>query len=210
MHVALTGAVGFVGSHVLMELQEHGHEVTALVRDETQRTPSVPAAQRRPSSISMTRSAVVSLLRNADGVITPPVPVTPPARGWTQQLSTRHRSARRHRKAYCRSAPLGLRSQLRDHRGITVQCTSEVAWKEPIERRVLGAKGIRVVVPISGVPMETEEAVSPAYSRFAPRRRRQLGHAGTWTTAWPTVHVADLAGLLPSLLGKVTQLMATT
>jgi len=34
MKVALTGATGFIGSHVLSELEAHGHEVTALVRDE--------------------------------------------------------------------------------------------------------------------------------------------------------------------------------
>jgi nucleoside-diphosphate-sugar epimerase len=29
MKVALTGATGYIGSHVLTELHEHGHEVTA-------------------------------------------------------------------------------------------------------------------------------------------------------------------------------------
>jgi uncharacterized protein YbjT (DUF2867 family) len=32
MKVVLTGATGFIGSHVLTELQEHGHEVTAVIR----------------------------------------------------------------------------------------------------------------------------------------------------------------------------------
>jgi nucleoside-diphosphate-sugar epimerase len=34
--VVLTGATGFIGSRVLTELQDHRHEVTALVRDDTQ------------------------------------------------------------------------------------------------------------------------------------------------------------------------------
>ena len=36
MKVTLTGSTGFIGSHVLTELQTHGHEVTALVRDDAQ------------------------------------------------------------------------------------------------------------------------------------------------------------------------------
>ena len=36
MNVALTGATGFIGSHVLAELHKHGHDVTALVRDDAQ------------------------------------------------------------------------------------------------------------------------------------------------------------------------------
>ena len=52
MKVALTGATGFIGSHVLTELREHGHEVTALVRDddqaETRRGPRRHAGRGRP------------------------------------------------------------------------------------------------------------------------------------------------------------------
>jgi len=69
MHVALTGGTGFVGSHVLTELQEHGHEVTALVRDETQ-ADRVGARGAKAAVVDLyDRPAVASLLRNADGVI---------------------------------------------------------------------------------------------------------------------------------------------
>ena len=34
MRIALTGATGFVGSHIMAELQMGGHEATALVRDD--------------------------------------------------------------------------------------------------------------------------------------------------------------------------------
>ena len=36
MKVALTGATGFIGSHVLTDLYKHGHEVTALIRNDDQ------------------------------------------------------------------------------------------------------------------------------------------------------------------------------
>ena len=34
MNIALTGGNGYIGSHILDELLSHGHEVTALVRNE--------------------------------------------------------------------------------------------------------------------------------------------------------------------------------
>src|SRR2546421_7471896 len=69
MRVALTGATGFVGSHVLADLQEHGHEVTALVRDDTQA--DVVAARGATATVVdlYDRPAVVSLLSAADGAI---------------------------------------------------------------------------------------------------------------------------------------------
>jgi uncharacterized protein YbjT (DUF2867 family) len=36
MKVVLTGATGFIGSHLLADLHKHGHQVTALVRDDAQ------------------------------------------------------------------------------------------------------------------------------------------------------------------------------
>jgi uncharacterized protein YbjT (DUF2867 family) len=69
MKVALTGATGFIGSHVLTELREHGHEVAALVRDDSQAT-IVAARGATPTVVDLyDRLAVVSLLRGADGAI---------------------------------------------------------------------------------------------------------------------------------------------
>jgi nucleoside-diphosphate-sugar epimerase len=77
MKVALTGATGFVGSHVLADLHKHGHEVTALVRDDAQA--DTVAARGATPGCSATRT----------GPSTRPAPATPPARTWTPPWSTR-------------------------------------------------------------------------------------------------------------------------
>ena len=65
MKVALTGATGFIGSHVLAELQDHGHEVTALVHDEAG-AETVAAKGATPVVVDLyDRSAVVSALGDA-------------------------------------------------------------------------------------------------------------------------------------------------
>src|SRR3954449_1413739 len=69
MNVALTGATGFIGSHVLTELLEHGHEVTALVRDDAQ-AERVADRGATPTVVDLyDQSVVVSVLSNADGAI---------------------------------------------------------------------------------------------------------------------------------------------
>src|SRR5271163_4726436 len=69
MKVALTGATGFIGSHVLSELQEHGHSVAGLVRDASQ----ADAVADRGATATVVdlydRSALVGILRDADAAI---------------------------------------------------------------------------------------------------------------------------------------------
>ncbi len=62
MKVAFTGATGFIGSHVLTDLQKHGHEVTALVRDDTH-ADTVAARDAKAAVLDLyDRPAVASLL----------------------------------------------------------------------------------------------------------------------------------------------------
>lgn len=83
MQVALTGATGFVGSHVLTELHEHGHEVIALVRNEVQ-AEVVKDRGAAPAVVDLyDRPAVARVLSEADGAIHTASPVTKPARTWT-------------------------------------------------------------------------------------------------------------------------------
>jgi uncharacterized protein YbjT (DUF2867 family) len=69
MKVALTGATGFIGSHVLADLHKHGHEVTALVRDDTQ-ADIVATRGAAPVVVDLyDRPAVTKLLGRTDGAI---------------------------------------------------------------------------------------------------------------------------------------------
>jgi uncharacterized protein YbjT (DUF2867 family) len=69
MKIALTGATGFIGSHILTELLLHGHEVTALVREDTDAV-SVAASGAAAAIVDMyDRSAVAKLFSDADGAV---------------------------------------------------------------------------------------------------------------------------------------------
>ena len=69
-----------------------------------------------------------------------------------------------------------------------------VSWKEPIERRVLGAAGMRGVVIVSSVAYGDGGGGIPGLLLGSPRD--DAGHLimlGTGQQHWSTVHVADLA-----------------
>jgi uncharacterized protein YbjT (DUF2867 family) len=69
MNVALTGAAGYIGSHILNELHEHGHEVTALVRDDAQ-ADVVAEHGATPAVVDLyDQSSVAKQLADADGAV---------------------------------------------------------------------------------------------------------------------------------------------
>src|SRR5947199_1498769 len=196
MHVALTGAVGFVGSHILMELQEHGHDVTALVRDETQ-ADFVGARGAKAAVVDLyDRPAVASLLRNADGVIHTASPGDATSAGLdTAVVDAVIEALEGTGKAYLQISGLwvfGANPSITEESPFNAPAM--VAWKEPIERRVLNAKGIRVVVPISGVAYGDGGGGIPGLLLGSPRDDAgNLVMLGTGQQHWSTVHAADLA-----------------
>ena len=70
MNVVLTGATGFIGSaRPGRASKQHGHQVTAVVRDDAQ-SDAISSRGARPAVVDLhDRPAVVGLLRNADGAI---------------------------------------------------------------------------------------------------------------------------------------------
>jgi nucleoside-diphosphate-sugar epimerase len=199
MNVVLTGATGFIGSHVLTDLQEHGHQVTALVRDEDQRA-AVAARGTKAAVVDLyDRAAVVGQLAQADGA----VHTASPGDATSADLDSAVVDAVLEAfsgtgKAYLHISGLWIYG---DNVSITEDspfaAPAMVAWKEPIQRRVLDAGGIRGVVPVAGVAYGDGGGGIPGLVLGSPRDDAgNLIMIGTGRQHWPTVHVADLADFL--------------
>ena len=76
-----------------------------------------------------------------------------------------------------------------------------MAWREPIERRVLDATGMRGVVIVSGVAYGDGGGGMPGVLLGSPRDDAgNLIMLGTGQQHWSTVHVADLADFFRRVL----------
>ena len=203
MKVALTGATGFIGSHVLTDLQKHGHEVTALVRDDT-RAETVAARGAKASVVDLyDRSAVASLLRNSDGAIH----TASPGDATTADMDSAVADAVIEAfagtgKPYIEISGMWVYG---DNTAITEESAFHapalVAWKEPIERRVLGARGMRPVVIVSSTVYGDGGGAIPGALLGSPRDDAgNLIMIGTGQQHWSTVHVADLADFFRRVL----------
>jgi nucleoside-diphosphate-sugar epimerase len=203
MRVALTGATGFIGSHVLAELVEHGHEVTALVRDQ----PQADVVERRGATPAVVdiydRPAVVSLLRDADGVIH----TASPGDATSADLDSAMVDAALEAlagsgKPYIHISGAwiyGSNTSIDEESPMTAPAM--VSWKEPIDRRVLAATDVRGVVIVSSVAYGDGAGGIPGLLLGSPRDDAgNLIMLGTGDQHWSTVHVADLADIFRRVL----------
>ena len=196
MKVALTGATGFVGSHVLAELEEHGHEVTALVRGDAD-AEAVAARGVTPAVVDLyDRPTVLSRLSDADGAIH----TASPGDETSANLDSAVVDAAI--EAFTGTGKPYLHISGQWIYGANPAITEEsplnapalVSWKEPIHRRVLDANGMRGVVIVSGVAYGDGGGGIPGLLLGSPRDDAgNLIMLGTGQQHWSTVHVADLA-----------------
>jgi nucleoside-diphosphate-sugar epimerase len=196
MKVALTGATGFIGSHVLTNLFKHGHEVTALVRNDDQ-ADIVAARGATPIVVDLyDRPAVVRIFGNADGAIH----TASPGDATSADLDSAVVDAAI--DAYAGTGKPYLEISGVWVYGANTSITEDspfhapalVAWKEPIERRMLGVKDMRGAVIVSGVASGNGGGAIPGLLLGSPRDDQgNLIMLGTGQQHWPTVHVADLA-----------------
>jgi nucleoside-diphosphate-sugar epimerase len=203
MKVLLTGSTGFVGSHVLRELLDHGHEVTAPVRDDAQS--DVVAAQGAKAEVVdlYDRPALSQLLNESDGAIH----TASPGDATSADLDTAVVDAVIDAfdgtgKPYIQIGGLWAYG---DNTSITedspFNAPPMVSWKEPIERRVLGASGMRGVVPLSSVAYGDGGGGVPGLLLGSPRDDEgNLIMVGTGQQHWSTLHVADLADFFRRVL----------
>ena len=203
MNVALTGATGFIGSHVLAELQKHGHEVTALVRDDSQ-ADIVATRGATPIVVDLyDRPAMVSALRTADGA----VHTASPGDATSANLDAAVADAAIEAfvgtgKPYLQiSGAWVYGNNLAISEESPMNAPALVAWRQPIERRVLDAADMRGVVIVSGVAYGDGGGGVPGVLLGSPRDDAgNLVMLGTGQQHWSTVHAADLADFFRRVL----------
>jgi nucleoside-diphosphate-sugar epimerase len=203
MKVALTGATGFIGSHILAELQQHGHEVVALVRDDAQ--PDIVAGRgASPIVVDLyDQPTVVRLLRGADGAIHTASPGDETSANLDSAVADAAIDAFAGTgKPYIHISGVwvyGANSDITEESPFNAPAM--VSWREPIERRVLGASGMRGVVIVSGAAYGDGGGGIPGLLLGSPRDDvGNLIMLGTGEQHWPTVHVADLADFFRRVL----------
>jgi nucleoside-diphosphate-sugar epimerase len=201
MKVVLTGGTGFVGSHILAELLGHGHEVTALLRDD----PELVAARGAiPAVVDLyDRPAVVRLLSDADAAIHTASPGDETSASLDSAvLDAAIEAFAGSGKPYLHISGAWIYG---DNTSITEEAPFNappmVAWKLPIEQRVLDAEGMRGVVIVSSVAYGEGGGGLPGLLLGSPRDEDgNLIMLGTGQQHWTTVHVVDIADFFRRVL----------
>jgi nucleoside-diphosphate-sugar epimerase len=203
MKIALTGANGFIGSHILAELQSHGHEVIALVRDDTEAA-STTARGATPVIVDLyDRPSVVKLLGDSDGAVHTASPGDETSANLdTAVVDAAIEAFGANGKPYAHIGGLwtfGSNTLITE--GSAFNPARMVAWQPPILQRILDEPGMRGVVIVSSVAYGDGGGGVPGVLLGSPRDPDgNLIMLGTGRQHWSTVHVADLAAVFRNVL----------
>jgi nucleoside-diphosphate-sugar epimerase len=203
MNVALTGATGFIGSHVVDELLGHGHEVTALVRDDAQ-ADSALATGATPAVVDLYDTPrLTSLFSSADGAIHTASPGDATSANLDSAVVDAATAAFGGTgKPYLHISGdwiYGNNTAITEQ--LPIKAPAMVAWKEPIARRVLEAPDMRGVVIVSSVAYGDGGGGVTGILLGSPQDDAgNLIMLGTGQQHWSTVHVADLADFFRRVL----------
>jgi nucleoside-diphosphate-sugar epimerase len=203
MKVALTGATGFIGSHILTELVSHGHNVTALVRDEKQAATVADRGAKAAVVDLYDRPAVVKVFNDADGAVHAASPGDATSAALDSAVADAALEAYSgNGKPYAHTSGVWV---FGSNTSITEESPfnspAMVAWREPIERRLLAEKGMRGIVIVSSLAYGDGGGGVPRLLLASPRDSNgNLIMLGTGRQHWSTVHVADLANVFRRVL----------
>jgi nucleoside-diphosphate-sugar epimerase len=203
MNIALTGSAGYIGSHVLAELVAHGHKVTAAVRNDTE---AESAAGRGAAPVAVDlydQPALVKALSEMDGA----VHLASPGDETSADLDTAVLDAAIEAfgasgKPFVQISGLWIYGDNTDiDEASPIKAPAMVAWKEPIQRRLLSQTGVRGIVVVSSVAYGDAGGAIPGALLGSPRDDAgNLVMVGGGQQHWSNVHVADLAALFRRVL----------
>jgi nucleoside-diphosphate-sugar epimerase len=207
MKIALTGATGFIGSHILTELHSHGHEVTALVRNETQAA-NVAANGAVPALVDLyDLAAVVKVFEDADGA----AHTASPGDETSADLDAAVIDAAigafgTSGRPYAHISGLWVfGSNTSINEGSPYDAPPMVAWKQAIDQRVVDESGMRGILIVSGTAYGDGGGGVPGVLLGSPRDSEgNLIMLGSGGQHWATVHAADLAAVFRSVLENDT------
>ena len=196
MNIALTGATGFIGSHVQAALLEHGHTVTALVRD----TDQAERAGSRGATAKVVdlfdRAAVIGVLADVDAAIHTASPGDATSADMDATVVDAAIDAFAGTgKPYVHISGAWIYGNNTDiTEDSPTQAPALVAWKKPIDAKVVDATGMRGTIVVSSVAYGDGGGAIPGALLGSPRDPDgNLIMIGDGTQHWSTVHVFDLA-----------------
>jgi nucleoside-diphosphate-sugar epimerase len=197
MEILLTGATGFVGSHVLTALTEAGHTVTALVRGEESAakakaagaTPLIGAVADEPFAVNALRRADAAIHAASPGDATSAEVDAAMVRAVGQAFAGSG-------KPYLHTGGLwewGPGTDITED--LPVNPPAIVGWRPAIEQQALATPGARVAIIVAAV-VYGDGGGMPNLVAASPRDAAgRLITIGTGRQRWATVHAKDLAAL---------------